>query len=60
MSASDRAAAILQLIEEIEREREETSDHTKWAVLDAEAKQLRAMYARLTAESAAEAPQNPD
>jgi hypothetical protein len=50
--AEDRAAAVLQLIAEIEREREETSDHTKWAVLDAEAMQLRAMYTRLKAEMA--------
>ena len=48
MRAEDRAAAILQLLKEIEREREETSDRSKWAELDAEAIQLRAMYARLT------------
>jgi hypothetical protein len=52
MRAADRAEALLQLIAEIEREREETSDRTKWAILDAEAMQLRAMYARLTAEAA--------
>jgi len=39
---------ILELLREIERERDETSDISKQAVLDAEAAQLRAMYTRLT------------
>ena len=50
MRPKERAAALLQLLEEIERERDDTSDTAKRAVLDAEALQLRAMYARLTAE----------
>ena len=50
MRPEERAAAVLQLHEEIERERDQTSDTTKRAVLDAEAIQLRAMYARLTAQ----------
>jgi hypothetical protein len=47
----ERAAAILELIHEIERERDETSDTRKQAVLDAEAMQLRAMYTRLIAQA---------
>jgi hypothetical protein len=47
----DRAAAILELLHEIERERDETSDTRKQAVLDAEAIQLRAMYLRLIAQA---------
>ena len=53
MRAEDRAAAILQLLQEIERERDETSDNRRRAVLDAEAMQLRAMHTRLTAEKLA-------
>lgn len=47
----DRAAAILELLQELERERDETSDNIKRAILDAEAIQLRAMYTRLIAAS---------
>jgi hypothetical protein len=53
MRAEDRAAAILELLHEIERERDETSDNRRRAVLDAEAVQLRAMHMRLTAEGLA-------
>ena len=53
MRAEDRAAAILELLREIERERDETSDNRRRAVLDAEAVQLRAMHTRLTAEQLA-------
>ena len=53
MRAEDRAAAILQLLQEIERERDETSDNRRRAVLDAEAMQLRAMHRRLTTEAQA-------
>ena len=53
MRAEDRAAAILQLLQEIERERDETSDNRRRAVLDAEATQLRAMHRRLTSEALA-------
>ena len=60
MRAEDRAAAILQLLEEIERERDETSDNRRRAVLDAEALQLRAMHTRLTSEQlAASTPEEP-
>jgi hypothetical protein len=51
MRAEDRAAAILELLQEIERERDETSDNRRRAVLDAEAVQLRAMHRRLTMEA---------
>jgi hypothetical protein len=51
MRADERAAAILQLLEEIEHERDETSDNRRRALLDNEAMQLRAMHSRLTAES---------
>jgi hypothetical protein len=50
MRAEDRAAALLELLREIERERDETTDNRKRAVLDAEAIQLRAMHTRLTTE----------
>jgi len=53
MRAEERAAAILQLLHEIERERDETSDNRRRAVLDAEAMQLRAMHSRLMAEALA-------
>ena len=53
MRADERAAAILQLLEEIERERDETSSNRRRAVLDNEAMQLRAMLTRLTPEEPA-------
>ena len=51
MRVEDRAAAVLQLLQELERERDETSDSIKRAILDAEAIQLRAMYTRLCSEA---------